>query len=136
MTSGSSGTQSAQLRRAYRPHRSSITQGEHNDNHSHSHREDSKRQQQADAADGGIDIDDDDDDDFMMRIVHGSCQGVFPGDGDTNNSLCHFPSCHMTDQLDLLVVRTFVQELNLCCAYATIIGCVGKQIRLRRESVC
>lgn len=41
---------------------------------------------------------DDDDDDFMMRIVHGSCQGVFPADG------CHLPTCHIADQLDLLMV--------------------------------
>jgi hypothetical protein len=43
-----------------------------------------------------------DDDDFMMRILDGSCQGVFrDGEGGCQSIL---PSCHLQDQIDLLTV--------------------------------
>jgi len=50
--------------------------------------------------------DEEDDDDFMMRIVHGSCQGVFPSEGN-----CQKVTCQMSEQLDLLTV---------CCSLACL----------------
>jgi hypothetical protein len=43
-----------------------------------------------------------DEDDFMMRFLDGSCQGVFRDGEDGCQSI--LPSCHLQDQLDLLMV--------------------------------
>jgi hypothetical protein len=49
----------------------------------------------------------DDDDDFMMRFVDGTCRGIFPTDEHDDidkRSLCHLPSCHLSEKLDVLMV--------------------------------
>lgn len=49
-----------------------------------------------------------DDDDFMMRFVDGTCRGIFPtddGDDSEKRSLCHLPTCHLGEGLDVLLVR-------------------------------
>jgi hypothetical protein len=48
----------------------------------------------------------DDDDDFMTRIVDGTCRGIFSSSDDDhdNHSLCHLPSCHLGDNLNVLMV--------------------------------
>jgi hypothetical protein len=54
------------------------------------------------------DLEYDDEDDFMMRFVDGTCRGIFPGDNDDDlerRSLCHLPSCHFGERLDVLLVR-------------------------------
>ncbi len=55
-------------------------------------------------------IGDDDDDDFMARIVDGTCQGIFSSSGNTEDhdrpSLCHLPSCHLGENLNVLMVRS------------------------------
>lgn len=57
-------------------------------------------------------VDEDVDDDFMARIVDGTCRGIFPSSGNTDDdhdrpSLCHLPSCHLGENLNVLMVRSF-----------------------------
>lgn len=104
MTSGATARDDAvsverQQQRAYLPHRASLVHYKVNtttntnvDGNKPSSRQKKKRDDTEVA---------EDDDDFMMRIVHGSCQGVFRG-GD--GSLCQIPSCQMPEHLDLLMV--------------------------------
>jgi hypothetical protein len=53
-------------------------------------------------------VDVDDDDDFMTRIVDGTCRGIFPSSDDDRDkhSLCHLPSCHLGENLNVLIVCT------------------------------
>jgi hypothetical protein len=48
-------------------------------------------------------------DDFMTRIVDGTCRGIFPmsdniDDDHDKHSLCHLPSCHLSENLNMFMV--------------------------------
>lgn len=68
-----------------------------------------KQQNQNDASVNDNNFVEDDNDDFMTRIVDGTCRGIFSSTGNNEDdhdrpSLCHIPSCHLGENLNVLMV--------------------------------